>query len=195
MATMKQRMLAGELYLADDVETHADYAACQRRLEAYNATPATDRGDTRRALLRELFDAVGDQVEVRPPFVCEFGRVRIGAGSFVNVGCVMLDSAPIEIGEACQLAPNVQLTTATHPLDPVARRTGWESAHPIVLEDNVWLGAGVIVGPGVRIGKDSVVGAVSVVLDDLPAGVLAVGTPARVLRPLGPQDTVKPAAR
>ena len=193
MATMKQRMLAGELYLADDAELHAEYAACQLRLEAYNATTAAERGDRRLVLLRGLFDAVGERVEVRPPFVCEYGRVRIGAGTFVNVGCVMLDCAPIELGEACQLAPNVQLSTATHPLDPVARRAGWESAHPIVLEDNVWLGAGVIVGPGVRIGEDTVVGAGSVVLHDLPAGVLAVGTPARVLRALGPQDTVRPA--
>ncbi len=151
MATMKELMLAGEPYLADDEEIRADYARCQRRLEAFTA------GDdaARHTLLRAVLDEVGERVEVRPPFVCEFGRVRIGAGTFVNVGCVMLDCAPIAIGEACQLAPNVQLVTATHPLDPVARRAGWESAHPIVLEDNVWLGAGVIVGPGVRIGEDT----------------------------------------
>lgn len=190
MSTMKQRMLDGELYLADDAEIHADYATCQLRLEAYNATSHAERGDTRLALLRGLFDAVGERVEVRPPFVCEFGRVRIGAGTFVNVGCVMLDGAPIEIGEACQLAPNVQLVTATHPLDPAARRAGWESAHPIVLEDDVWLGAGVIIGPGVRVGAGTVVGAGSVVLEDLPAGVLAAESPARILRPLGPQDAV-----
>ena len=193
MATMKQRMLAGEPYLADDPELHADFAACQVMVEAYNATTNAARGATRLGLLRGMLESVGDEVELRPPFVCEYGRVRIGAGSFVNVGCVMLDCAPIELGEACQLAPNVQLSTATHPLDPIARRAGWESAHPIVLEDNVWLGAGVIVGPGVRIGRDTVVGAGSVVLHDLPVGVLAVGTPARVLRPLGPQDTINPA--
>lgn len=192
MATMKQRMLAGEPYLADDAELRADYASCQPLVEAYNATTNAARGATRLGLLRGMLEAVGERVEVRPPFVCEYGRVRIGADSFVNVGCVMLDCAPIEIGEACQFAPNVQLTTATHPLDPAARRAGWESAHPIVLEDNVWLGAGVIVGPGVRIGKDTVVGAGSVVLHDLPPGVLAVGTPARVLRALGPQDRVAP---
>jgi maltose O-acetyltransferase len=98
---------------------------------------------------------------------------------------VMLDGAPITIGAACQLAPRVQLVTATHPVEPGPRRAGWESAHPITLGDNVWLGAGVIVCPGVTIGADTVVGAGSVVTRDLPAGVVAVGAPARVLRPAG----------
>ena len=91
----------------------------------------------------------------------------------------MLDGGGIEIGSHCQIAPRVQLTTATHPIDPAPRRDGWESAAPISIADNVWLGAGAIVCPGVSIGDDTVVGAGAVVVRDLPAGVVAVGVPAR----------------
>jgi maltose O-acetyltransferase len=104
----------------------------------------------------------------------------------------MLDVAPIAIGAACQLAPRVQLLTATHPVDPGPRRAGWESAVPIALHDNVWLGGGVIVGPGVTIGQDTVVGAGSVVTRDLPAGVVAFGVPARVQREIGERDRLDP---
>jgi maltose O-acetyltransferase len=104
---------------------------------------------------------------------------------------VMLDVAPIAIGSACQLASRVQLVTATHPIDPEPRRSGWEYAEPITLGDNVWLGAGVIVGPGVTIGDDTVVGAGAVVTRDLPAGVVASGVPAKVQREIGDRDRVE----
>jgi maltose O-acetyltransferase len=117
-------------------------------------------------------------------------HVRIGAGTFVNFDCTMLDVAPLRIGEDCQLATRVQLLTATHPVDPVARRAGWESGAPIVLEDNVWLGGGVTVLPGVTIGQDTVVGAGAVVARDLPAGVVAAGVPARIVRAIGEGDRV-----
>lgn len=96
----------------------------------------------------------------------------------------MLDVAPVAIGAACQIATRVQLLTATHPIDPGPRRTGWEYAEPITIADNVWLGGGVIVCPGVTIGQDTVVGAGAVVTKDLPADVVAVGNPARVIRRL-----------
>jgi maltose O-acetyltransferase len=108
----------------------------------------------------------------------------------VNYDCVMLDVAPIRIGAACQLATRVQLLTATHPVDPEPRRIGWESAEPITIGDNVWLGGGAIVCPGVTIGDDTVVGAGAVVTRDLPAGVVAAGVPARALREIGPDDAV-----
>ena len=103
----------------------------------------------------------------------------------------MLDCAPIAIGAACQIATSVQLLTPTHPIDPGPRRAGWEPAEPITLGDNVWLGGGVIVCPGVTIGEDTVVGAGAVVTRDLPAGVVAVGNPARVLREIGAGDRVE----
>jgi maltose O-acetyltransferase len=102
----------------------------------------------------------------------------------------MLDGAPIAIGSHCQIAPRVQLLTATHPIDPEPRRLGWEYAEPIKIGDNVWLGGGVIVCPGVTIGDDAVVGAGAVVTRDLPRGVVAVGVPARVVREIGDRDRI-----
>ena len=190
MSEMKERMLRGELYLADDREIQADAARAHELMERYNATRAAEQ-DLRDGLLRELLGAVGEGVVVRPPLWIDYGsNITIGAGTFVNYDCVMLDVAPIRIGTACQLATRVQLLTATHPLDPGPRRCGWESAEPIALGDNVWLGGGAIVCPGVSIGEDTVVGAGAVVTRDLPAGVLAAGVPARVLREIGPDDAV-----
>ena len=177
-------MLRGELYLADDPELAADSARAHALLERYNATPHAEQGERDR-LLRELLGEVGEGVVVKPPFRCDYGvHIAIGAGTFVNYGCVLLDVVPIRIGDACQLASGVQLLAATHPLDPAQRRDGWEYGEPITIGDNVWLGGGVIVCPGVSIGDDTVVGAGAVVTRDLPAGVVAVGNPARVLREL-----------
>ena len=116
---------------------------------------------------------------MKPPFRCDYGRhIEIGARTFVNYDCVMLDVAPIRIGAACQIATRVQLLTAAHPIDPAPRRDGWEYGRPITLGDNVWLGGGAIVCPGVTIGDNTVVGAGAVVTRDLPADVVAVGVPA-----------------
>jgi maltose O-acetyltransferase len=187
---MKQRMLHGELYRANDPEIQADAARAQELMERYNATRHAD-GELRDRLLRELLGEVGEGVVVRPPLWVDYGsHISIGAGTFVNYDCVLLDVAPIMIGAACQLATRVQLLTATHPIDPEPRRHGWESAEPITIGDNVWLGGGAIVCPGVTIGDDTVVGAGAVVTRDLPAGVVAAGVPARVMREIGPGDRV-----
>ena len=179
---MKERMLRGELYRADDPELVADLARAQELLERYNATRHPDQ-DERERLLRELLGEVGDGVVVKPPFRCDYGsQISIGARTFVNYGCVILDVVPVRIGADCQLATCVQLLAATHPVEPEPRRAGWEYGEPITLGDNVWLGGGVIVCPGVTIGDDTVVGAGAVVTRSLPAGVVAVGNPARVLR-------------
>jgi maltose O-acetyltransferase len=188
MAGMKQRLLRGELYRADDPELAAEFARAQVLVERYNAT-RHDEQAVRDRLLRELLGEVGDGVVVRTPFRCDYGsQIAIGAGSFLNYDCVLLDVAPIRVGAACQLAPRVQLLTAAHPLHPGPRRDGWEYAKPIAIGDNVWLGGGAIVCPGVTIGADTVVGAGAVVIRDLPAGVVAAGVPARVVRELGEQD-------
>jgi maltose O-acetyltransferase len=187
---MKERMLRGELYVADDPELAADQAHAQELLERYNATRHVEQA-LRDRLLRELLGAVGAGVVVRPPFRCDYGRyISIGAGTFVNYDCVMLDVAPIRIGAACQLATRVQLLTPTHPIDPEPRRLGWESAEAITIGDNVWLGGGAIVCPGVTIGENTVVGAGAVVTRDLPAGVVAAGVPARVRREIDDRDAV-----
>ena len=177
-------MLRGELYLANDPELAAELARCQSLLEAYNATSHADPGGRER-LLRELLGEVGADVTIRPPFHCDYGwNISIGAGTFVNYACVMLDVVPIRIGANCQVASGVQLLAATHPLEPGPRRDGWESGEPITIGDNVWLGGGVVVCPGVSIGDDTVVGAGAIVTRDLPGGVVAAGNPARVTRNL-----------
>jgi len=182
--THYERMLAGDLYIADDPRIVEEQAWAHRLAEAYNLTPAWAVGERSR-LLETLLGSVGEDVLVRAPIFCDFGsHLHIGARTFVNFGLVALDVAPITIGADCQLGPNVQLLTPIHPLDPGLRRDKWEQAAPIAIGDNVWLGGGVIVLPGVTIGADSVIGAGSVVSRDVPAGVVAIGSPAQVVRRL-----------
>jgi maltose O-acetyltransferase len=181
---MHERMLAGELYIADDRRITADHLRAMRLMEQFNQSSAA-APEERERLLRELLGSVGQGAVIRPPLYCDYGyQTHVGARTFANFGLVVLDVARITIGEDVQIGPNVQLLTATHPLDPEPRRAKWESAEPITIGNNVWLGGGVIVCPGVTIGEDTVVGAGAVVVQDLPANVLAVGNPARVIRQL-----------
>jgi maltose O-acetyltransferase len=179
-----ERMLAGDRYIADDPRIIEEQAAAHELMEAFNATPASEK-EKRKRLLSQLFGSVGHDVEVRAPLFCDFGsHITIGDRTFVNFGLMALDVATILIGDDCQIGPNVQLLTPTHPLDSEARRDKWEGAEPITIGDNVWLGGGVIVLPGVTIGENSVIGAGAVVTGDVPANALAVGNPARVIRQL-----------
>ncbi|WP_209022061.1 sugar O-acetyltransferase [Nocardioides sp. 503] len=182
--SMRERMVAGDLYLADDPELDEESHVAQDLMGAYNATHSRQR-PLRRALLEQLLGSVGEETAIRPPLYVDFGsHLTIGARCFVNYGLMALDVAPITIGDDVQIGPHVQLLTPTHPLEPGPRRDKWEAARPITLGDNVWLGGGVIVCPGVSIGANTVVGAGSVVTKDLPADVVAVGNPARVVKPL-----------
>ena len=147
---MQERMLAGDLYIADDPALAAASSVALDLMAAYNTTSPRQQ-PLRRRLLEDLLGSIGDGTEIRPPFYVDYGS-------------------------------HVQLLTPTHPVEPEPRRTKWEAAEPITIGDNVWLGGGVVVCPGVTIGEDTVVGAGSVVTRDLPAGVLAVGSPARVVR-------------
>lgn len=183
-------MLAGELYRASDPELTADLARAERLLARFNATPS-DQGEHRRTLLGELLGSVGEGVVIKPTFTCDYGyNIRIGRGTFINYHCVLLDCAPIEIGDDVQIAPNVQVYTAGHPLDPEVRRSGLEFAHPIRIGSDVWIGGGAIVLPGVTLGDASVIGAGSVVTRDVPPCTVVAGNPARPLRTLdaGGQD-------
>jgi maltose O-acetyltransferase len=182
--TQRERMLAGDLYLAGDPELAAASRRARDLLADYNSARADDAAGRRR-ILDELLGAFGEGSEIRAPFHCDYGaQIRLGAGTFANFGLVALDVAPITIGDDVQIGPYVQLLTPTHPLDPELRRAKWEAAEPIVIADNVWLGGGVIVLAGVSIGENTVVGAGAVVTRDLPADALALGTPARVVRSL-----------
>ncbi len=182
--TMRERMLAGDPYVADDPELAEANAAALDLVAAYNATTVRQR-PLRRQLLERLLGAVGEDTEIRPPLYVDYGtQIRIGARCFANFGLVALDVAAITVGDDVQIGPNVQLLTPTHPVEAEPRRRKEEAARPITIGDNVWLGGGVIVLPGVSIGADTVVGAGAVVTRDLPAGVVAVGNPARVVRTL-----------
>lgn len=184
MGENKERMLAGDWYIADDPELAADTERRIALCAAYNALGPAG-AEARHGILARLLGAVGDGVRIRAPFQCDYGyHITIGARTFVNFGAVFLDPAPISIGSDVQIGPNVQLLTPLHELAAERRRAGWEKALPVVVGDNVWLGAGAIVCPGVTIGENTVVGAGSVVTRDLPPGVLAVGNPARVVRSL-----------
>ncbi|MGW5636069.1 sugar O-acetyltransferase [Streptomyces sp. NPDC003832] len=182
--TQLERMTAGDLYIADDPEIARRQQRAVRLAARYQAAYAED-ADGARSLLAELLGTLGDEAHVRPPLFVDYGsNITVGARTFVNFNLTALDVAAITIGEDCQIGPNVQLLTPTHPLEPEPRRDKLEAARPITIGNNVWLGGGVIVLPGVSIGDDSVIGAGSVVTKDVPAGVVAVGSPARVVRTL-----------
>lgn len=180
--TNLERMLAGDLYIADDPEIARRQQRAVRLAARYQDACAEDAAAAR-TVLAELLDSVGEGVELRPPLYVDYGsNISIGARTFVNYHLTALDVARITIGEDCQIGPDVQLLTPTHPVEPGPRRDKLEAALPITIGDNVWLGGGVIVCPGVTIGDDSVIGAGAVVTKDIPAGVVAVGNPARVVR-------------
>jgi len=175
-------MLRGELYLADDPILVEGRARAQRLIEQFNAT-GIDHAASRRAFLTELLGSLGEGAEILPPLRCDYGyTTTVGARTFINYGAVILDPGYVRIGADVQIGPNVQLLTATHPVDAATRKARWESAVPITIEDGVWLGGGVIVCPGVTIGEDAVIGAGSVVTRNVPPGVVAVGNPCRVIR-------------
>ncbi|MER7976486.1 MULTISPECIES: sugar O-acetyltransferase [unclassified Streptomyces] len=179
-----ERMLAGDLYIADDPEIAKRQQRAMRLAARYQTAYLEDAVGSR-PILAELLGSVGEEVDLRPPLYVDYGsNITIGARTFVNYHLTALDVAPIIIGDDCQLGPNVQLLTPTHPLEPQPRRDKLEAARPITIGNNVWLGGGVIVCPGVTIGDNSVIGAGAVVTRDIPADVVAVGNPARPVREL-----------
>jgi len=182
--SMRERMLAGDPYIADDPELDEEAYASRDLMDAYNATKSRQQ-PLRRSLLAQLLGSVGEGTIIRSPIYVDFGKnITIGARCFANYNFTALDVAAITIGDDVQIGPNVQLLTPTHPVEPGPRRDKWESAEPITIGDNVWLGGGTVVCPGVTIGDNTVVGAGSVVVKDLPADVVAVGNPARVIKHL-----------
>lgn len=174
-------MLAGVLY------DPADPGLVAKRARAGSLTRRIEAGDAQ--TLRELFGSVGSEVEIVPPFFCDYGsNIFVGSRVFMNTGCVILDCARVDIGDDVMFGPGVHLYPATHPLDPATRRAGLELAAPVAIGSDVWLGGGTIVCAGVHIGPGTTVGAGSVVVRDLPAGVMAAGNPCRVVRRLDGGD-------
>jgi maltose O-acetyltransferase len=181
---MKRRMLRGEEYMATDEQLTAERDRCSLLCERINALPAADE-PTRLALFREMLGSIADDTLIQSPFRCDYGyNIRIGRRSFINYGGIILDVAPVTIGDEVLIATNVQILTATHPLDPVRRRAWWEFAKPISVADGVWIGGGALILPGVSIGENAVIGAGAVVTRNVAANTVVVGNPARVVREL-----------
>ena len=182
--SMRERMEAGDLYIADDPELARESIRAIELADRYNTTWARDR-EGAAGILQELLGGVGEGTEIRPPLYVDYGKyLTVGARTFINYSFTALDVAAITIGDDVQIGPNVQLLTPTHPVEPEPRRDKLEAAKPIVIGNNVWIGGGAIVLPGVTIGENSVIGAGAVVTRDVPANVVVVGNPARVVRNL-----------
>jgi maltose O-acetyltransferase len=183
MSSEREKMIRGERYDPRDPELVAARVRARHLLQAYNATDPEDAG--RERLLRELIPAAGTPVWIEPPFFCDYGwNITLGANFYCNFNCVVLDICPVSIGANVLLGPAVQLYAASHPLSPALRRTGIEDGAPITIGDDVWIGGGSIVLPGVSIGAGTTIGAGSVLTRDIPGGVLAAGNPCRVIRGL-----------
>jgi len=177
--TEKQKMLRGELYFANDAELTADRTRAKGLCHDYNRHVTLDR-----ARLEALFGYSTDAY-LEPPFFCDYGyNIRLGKNVYANHNLVILDGNEVTIGDNVFIAPNVVLTTASHPVDPATRISGLEFAKPIVLGVNVWIGANAVVLPGITIGANSTIGAGSVVTKSIPANCVAAGNPCRVLRQL-----------
>ncbi|MDZ5809916.1 sugar O-acetyltransferase [Halorubrum sp. AD140] len=182
MSTETEWMLAGEPYDPTDPTLVADRDRARDLSRRYNATSGRERG-RRERLLRELFDAIGEDPTVQPPVRCDYGyNVAVGDGFFANYGCVFLDAAPVSFGDRCLLGPGVHVYTSTHPIDPAERATGRERAEPVTVGDDVWLGGRAVLNPGVTVGDGAVVASGSVVTRDVPARAVVGGNPARVIR-------------
>jgi maltose O-acetyltransferase len=177
----KEKMIAGELYNAEDPALVADRLRATVLQHQYNSTP--HRRATHTRLLEQLLGSVGEGAVVRPPFFVDYGyNIHLARNAFLNFNCVLLDVTTITIGEQTQIGPAVQIYAADHPRDPAIRRANLENGRPVHIGANVWIGGGAMILPGVTIGDDAVVGAASVVTRDVPSGATVFGNPARIKR-------------
>lgn len=183
--TEKEKCLQGLLYDANyDTELLMEREKAKEMLFDYNRLRPSQK-EERTQLLKQLLGKTGKELIIEPPFACDYGyNIEVGENFYANVNLVILDGAKVSIGDNVFLAPNVGIYTAGHPLDVAQRNRGLEYARPVTIGHNVWIGAGVNILPGVTIGDDTVIGAGSVVTKDIPSGVLAVGNPCRVIRPI-----------
>lgn len=182
--TELEKMLAGELYWATDPELVALRKPARRLTREYNRS-SEEETQRRQAILKELFGATGERIEIEPPFYCDYGsNIYVGNNFYMNFDCLILDCAKVEIGDNVLFGPKVQIYTATHPVDAEERIKGPEFAKPVKIGNNVWIGGGAIICPGVTIGDNTTIAAGSVVTKDIPSNVVAGGNPCRVLREL-----------
>lgn len=178
--TEKEKMIAGELYFAGDPELTADRAFARGQIRLINQAESSE---LRTQLLKETFGKTGNRLYMEPSIYFDYGyNIKVGENFYANFNSIFLDVSTITIGDNCMFAPNVQLYTATHPLNPVKRNSGLEYAQPITIGDNVWIGGGSIIMPGVTLGNNVVVGAGSVVTKSFPDNVVVAGNPAKIIK-------------
>ena len=183
------KLHSGKIYDPEDPQILAKQTKAMMPMYEYNATLPTETAK-RQALLTKMFAKVGEGAYIEPPFHANWGgwHVELGAHVYANFNLTIVDDTYVYIGDHTMMGPNVTLASAGHPILPELREHGYQYNLPIHIGKNCWLGAGVIVVPGVTIGDNSVIGAGAVVTKDIPANVVAVGTPARVLRKIGDHD-------
>ena len=187
--TVKEKQHSGQLYFPNDESIMRDQLGYMDALQEYAAIPRVNL-EARFAKLKEMFAEVGEGTYVESPFYANFGgrHVHLGKNVYTNFGATFVDDTHIYIGDCTMLGPHVTIATASHPIDPELRSQGLQYNLPVRIGKNCWLGAGVIVMPGVTIGDNTVIGAGSIVTRDIPSGVVAVGNPCRVLREVGEHD-------
>lgn len=188
MKSEKQKMLAGELYNPADQVLTEERTKARLLVLALNESREDDP-ETRINILKELIPNAGPGLWLQPPFYCDYGsNMIIGERVFFNFNCVVLDVMHVRIGSRTKFGPNVQIYTATHPVDPIERASGLEYAKPIEIGEDVWVGGSAVICPGVKIGHRTIIGAGSVVTRDIPSDVFAAGNPCRVIRQIVVRD-------
>ena len=186
---MKEKLHTGELYLPGDDEIMKEQLDCLEKLCDFNATRPHEL-EMRAKMLKDMFAEIGDGCYIEPPLHSNWGghHVHFGKNVYANFNLTLVDDTHIYVGDYTMLGPNVVIATAGHPILPELREQGYQYNAPVRIGKNCWLGAGVIVLPGITIGDNVVVGAGSVVTKDLPSGVVAVGNPCKILREIGEHD-------
>ena len=187
--TEREKIHSGDIYQPNDPQIMAEQVVYLDMLKEYNAISHLDQ-DKRDAMLKRMFAEIGEGCYVETPFHANWGghHVHFGKNIYANFNLTLVDDTHIYVGDYSMFGPNVTIATAGHPIDPELRRQGLQYNMPVHIGKNCWLGAGVIVMPGVTIGDNTVIGAGSIVTRDIPSGVVAVGNPCRILRELGEHD-------
>ncbi len=187
----REKMHSGELYNPGDKEIMEEQLLCLEKLYDFNSTRPTD-AEKRHKLLCDMFAEIGDGCYIEPPFHANWGgrHVHFGKSVYANFNLTLVDDTHIYVGDNCMFGPNVTIATAGHPINPPLRSKGIQYNMPVHIGKNVWIGAGVVVVPGVTIGDNAVIGAGSVVTKDIPSNVVAVGNPCRILREISEHDEI-----
>lgn len=186
--TEKEKMLSGNLYIANDEELRRDNKKSRMLTRLFNNS-TEEQLSYRKELLKELFEKTGENLYIEPPFRCDYGcHISLGNNFYANYDCIIVDVCKVEIGENVLFGPRVGIYTAGHPIDAEIRDTGLEFGKPVKIGNSVWVGGSTVINPGVTIGNNVVIGSGSVVTKDIPDNVVAVGNPCRVLRPITEED-------